>query len=130
MKLTPQRKKGNIGEEYAAKYLKKQGYKILGRNYLKPYGEIDIIASYREYIVFVEVKTRHENSVIAGTQAVNRIKQQRIIKAASSFYSENKLDCNCRFDVCEVIIDAEKLKPIKCIHIKNAFMQEGDYAPL
>ena len=48
---------GDKGEAYAAKYLKKHKYKIIARNYKKPYGEIDIIAENKEVIAFVEVKT-------------------------------------------------------------------------
>ena len=39
---------GDKGEAYAAKYLKKHKYKIIARNYKKPYGEIDIIAENKE----------------------------------------------------------------------------------
>lgn len=49
---------GNAGEEEAASYLKKRGYKILERNYRTKFGEIDIVASKKRAIVFVEVKTR------------------------------------------------------------------------
>ena len=49
---------GDKGEAYAAKYLKKHKYKIIARNYKKPYGEIDIIAENKEVIAFVEVKKR------------------------------------------------------------------------
>ena len=50
--------KGKIGEKYAEKYLKKNGYKILERNMRNEYSEIDIIAESKEYIIFVEVKSR------------------------------------------------------------------------
>jgi putative endonuclease len=44
-------------EENAARYLKKKGYRIIDRNYRTRFGEIDIIARYGEYLVFVEVKS-------------------------------------------------------------------------
>ena len=56
--LTEKRKTGNIGEDAAAKFLRKHGYRILERNYAELGAEIDIIAKNREYYVFVEVKTR------------------------------------------------------------------------
>lgn len=55
--LSSTKQLGNLGEEMAAKYLKKQGYKILDRNFrYKSYGEIDIIAKRREDLHFIEVK--------------------------------------------------------------------------
>lgn len=51
-----------MGEDAAARYLKKKGYKITARNYRTPHGELDIIAENKEYIVFVEVKTRNARS--------------------------------------------------------------------
>lgn len=47
---------GDKGEAYAAKYLKKHKYKIIARNYKKPYGEIDIIAENKEVIAFLRLK--------------------------------------------------------------------------
>ena len=44
MSLFSKKQTGDRGEHYCAKYLKKQGYRILCRNYRKPCGEIDIIA--------------------------------------------------------------------------------------
>ena len=72
---------GDKGEAYAAKYLKKHKYKIIARNYKKPYGEIDIIAENKEVIAFVEVKTRKENSLTQSVDAVNRKKQMKILNA-------------------------------------------------
>ncbi|MCD8026632.1 MAG: YraN family protein [Clostridiales bacterium] len=120
---------GNKGESYAVKFLKKKKYKILERNYSKKYGEIDIIAKDKEYIIFVEVKTRHENPMTSPVDAVDKRKQKRIIKTAAAYLAENRLDVYCRFDVCEVFVNSDNLKLISINYIKNAFKQEGDYAP-
>ena len=120
---------GDKGEEYAVKYLRKQGYKIVVRNYRKRYGEIDIIAENKEYIVFVEVKTRHENSMTQPVDAVDKRKRLRLIKTASAFLSENETEKFCRFDVCEVFVKSESLEFIKINYIENAFEQESGYAP-
>ena len=59
---------GDIGEEVACKYLISRGFTIVDRNYLRPWGEIDIVAKNKELLVFVEVK-----SVSRGTsQALSR----------------------------------------------------------
>ena len=57
MAKTAKRKKGDIGEEVACKYLEKRGYRVVERNYWKPWGEIDIVAENDEKLSFVEVKT-------------------------------------------------------------------------
>ena len=100
---------GNIGETYTVKYLKKHGYKILERNYLKRYGEIDIVAENKEYLVFVEVKTRNINTLVRGGEAVNYHKRQCLIKTALAYLSEHKVDKFCRFDVSEVYVYLDTL---------------------
>lgn len=112
---------GEKGEDYAVKFLKKKKYTIIARNYQKRYGEIDIIAENKDYIVFVEVKTRHENSMTTAADAVDRRKQQRIIKTASLYLAENDTEKFCRFDVCEVYINADNLKLININYIESAF---------
>ena len=71
---------GDKGEAYAAKYLKKHKYKIIARNYKKPYGEIDIIAENKEVIEFVEVKKRKEKTLTQHVATENRKKKVKIIK--------------------------------------------------
>jgi putative endonuclease len=57
VKRTVKREIGDIGEAVACKYLEKRGYRVLERNYLKPWGEIDIIVDKGDLLVFVEVKS-------------------------------------------------------------------------
>ena len=54
---TEKQKIGRIGEDIAVKYLKNKGFTVIGRNYLKKCGEIDIIAKKGETLHFVEVKS-------------------------------------------------------------------------
>ena len=119
---------GNKGEDYTVKYLKKHGYKILERNYLKRFGEIDIIAENKEYLIFVEVKTRNSNAMIRGGEAVNYRKRQCLIKTALSYLAENNIDKFCRFDVAEVYLYNDTLKLESLNYIENAFSLEGNYA--
>ena len=112
---------GEAGEEYAVKFLKKKKYKILERNYRKRYGEIDIIAENKNYIVFVEVKTRHTDSMTSASDAVNRQKQLKIIKTASLYLAENETEKFCRFDVCEVYVNSDNLKLVDINYIEAAF---------
>ena len=107
--------KGNIGEELATNFLKKQKYKILGRNYRNSIGEIDIIAKDKKVVVFVEVKARSSDEFGLPCEAVDYRKQQKIHSVASIFLKEKKLeDCEIRFDVIEVL-DGE------INHIKDCF---------
>lgn len=112
---------GEKGEEYTVKFLEKKKYKILERNYRKRYGEIDIIAENKNYIVFVEVKTRHKDSMTSAADAVNRQKQIRIIKTASLYLAENETEKFCRFDVCEVYVNSDNLKLVDINYIEAAF---------
>lgn len=94
---------GSRGEDAAALYLKRHGYRIVERNFRVPAGEIDIVAGQGDILVFAEVKTRRSDSCGVPAQAVNYYKQQKIIKTAKWFLRQRHLEeCPCRFDVLEV----------------------------
>ena len=114
---------GKIGENAAAKFLKKLGYKILSRNFKNNYGEIDVIAKDNTCTVFVEVKTRTSTDFGYPAEAVDYRKQSKIIKVAQS-YSGVSYNSYIRFDIVEVYIDKYSRKIDKINHIKNAFMQK------
>lgn len=107
---------GNVMEEKAADFLRKEGYRILKRNYRCKVGEIDLIVTDGRYLIFVEVKFR--KNVASGTpqEAVTYYKQRKISKTAAWYLTENGLDLYtpCRFDI--VAIEGERVS-----HIKDAF---------
>mgnify|MGYP004676593163 CR=1 FL=1 len=110
------RETGTHYEERAAAYLEQMGYEILLRNYRCKSGEIDLIARDGEYLVFVEVKYRKDNSSGYSLAAVNPAKQKTICKVARYFLTVeyHNVDIPCRFDVAG--IDGDE------IHwVKNAF---------
>ena len=76
---------GNLGEDIAAQYLTSLGYEIIERNYTVKGGEIDIIATLGEMLVFVEVKARGKNALLSPAFAVDIHKQKKILKT-SQFY--------------------------------------------
>ena len=117
---------GDIGEEYAVNYLKKHRYKILSRNYRKRFGEIDIIAEKKGTVAFVEVKTRHENPLTRPFEAVDTKKLEKIYRTSLAYIYENDLDCQYRFDVCEVYVNRDTLKLIQINYFDNAFIPESD----
>ena len=95
---------GGIGERKAERYLKKNKYKILAKNYTTHFGEIDIIAkSKEEEIIFIEVKTRKDDYFGRPSEAVNKIKQEKYVLVAKEYLLKTKnQEAKCRFDVIEV----------------------------
>lgn len=115
--MTRKREVGDFGEEITSKYLEKNGYRILGRNYSKPFGEIDIIAIKGDVISFVEVKTRKSDDFAYAAEAVGYYKQERIKRASQAFLMERKLTIFLiSFDISEVYLDTRKIN-----YIENAF---------
>lgn len=95
---------GETGEDLAANTLKKQGYKILERNYRTPLGEIDLIARHRGAVVFIEVKTRTSDRFGAGQESVHHAKQARLRKLADYYLKQKRLgEVDVRFDVVGIL---------------------------
>ena len=122
--LTERRKIGNVGERAAAKFLKKNGYKVLEKNYVALGYEIDIIAQDREHTVFCEVKTRtvgKENpKEPRPASAVTPQKQRKIITSAKHYSIANAIKKKMRFDVIEVFVNDEK-RVTDIRHLVGAF---------
>jgi len=113
---------GRFGEQTAADYLKKKHYKIIGLNYSCRFGEIDIIAQDKKYIVFLEVKLRKSDKFAEAKEFVTYTKQEKIIKTASLWLSQNETELQPRFDVIEIYApEGISSKSIKINHIENAF---------
>jgi len=97
------RKKGKKGEDIAAACLKKEGYRIVERNYRCRYGEVDIIAMDKKDVVFVEVKGRESDTFGSPEEAVGPAKQKKISKVALHYLQEKGLgDHNARFDAVAI----------------------------
>ncbi|WP_461255344.1 YraN family protein [Treponema sp. R80B11-R83G3] len=109
---------GKVGEEKAAAALEAAGMKIINKNYRSKTGEIDIIALDSETIVFVEVKTWSSLGMEDLQYSIDIKKQNKIIKTAKYFLSENRKYSNMtiRFDVIFV-------KKNTTIHLASAFTE-------
>ena len=109
---------GRTGEDRAADHLAGRGFRILERNYSAPYGEIDLIALDGDTVVFVEVKTRTTDAYGAPELAVDRRKQERMVKAALGYLKRRNLhQMPCRFDVVAISgMDGGTVQ-----HIRHAF---------
>lgn len=114
------REKGKFGEDAALDYLIKNGYTVLDRNYRTRYGEIDIIARDESYISFIEVKSRKDFTMGLPCEAVNSLKQRKIVRMALLYIAQNNLpNENFRFDVVELVVSFDEIKYIRLI--KDAF---------
>ena len=106
---------GYIGEEEVAEYLENNGYKIITRNFRCKLGEIDIIATDKDYICFIEVKKRNSADFGSPLEAITPSKIRKLTMTAQIYIKLNNLyDKNVRFDVVGVLGDKIEL-------IKNAF---------
>ncbi len=110
---------GNIGENYTAKFLEKNGCEILKRNFTIKGGEIDIVAKKGDIIHFVEVKTRKPNPLVTGDEAIRPEKIKHIIKTAKVYVNRFNIDCSCVFDVAVVEVTGTKVTGFK--YIQRAF---------
>lgn len=110
---------GCDGEELAAEFLRKKGYSIIARNYKTHIGEIDIIAKDGDTTVFIEVKTRANDSFGYPFEAVNKSKRQKLKNLALLFLKTHPKECRGRFDVISISHAKNGEKSIE--HIKDAF---------
>ena len=112
---------GQLGERFAANFLRKKGYAILAANFKTRFGEIDLIVQKDNILAFVEVKTRSEGSLFSPAEAVDYKKQNRIIKAAIEYITTYGYTLQPRFDVIEVFVagDPPVLKTVN--HLESAF---------
>jgi putative endonuclease len=110
---------GRRGERAAEKYLRRNGYRIVARNFRAAGAEIDIVAMDGETLVFVEVKTRRSRDAGAPEEAVDERKQKQIRRAAEIFATRYRADeVTMRFDI--IAIDASG-KRLEIELLRNAF---------
>jgi putative endonuclease len=95
---------GRRGEEIAARYLRRCGYRILARNFRAAGAEIDLVAADGETLVFVEVKTRSSAEFGTPAEAVDARKAERIRRAAGIYLRRARAGPRpARFDVVAII---------------------------
>ncbi|MFH1736265.1 MAG: YraN family protein [Actinomycetota bacterium] len=120
---------GRYGESLATSYLRREGYQILGRNYRAKIGELDLIAAKGHTLVFVEVKTRTETSFAEPFEAVDRKKQQKLLKLADGYLAYGGMRnlgtafSDTRLDVISILMSKDGVvKSLK--HIRDAFSDD------
>ncbi|MBW3541984.1 MAG: YraN family protein [Planctomycetes bacterium] len=116
---------GDRGERAAARFLRRQGLKILARQCSSRLGEIDVIARDGDCVVFVEVKTRRSSAAGDPVEAVTFGKQKQLTRVALSWLkSRGLLEHRARFDIVAVLWPEGARKP-EIRHYRNAFEPIG-----
>lgn len=93
---------GAWGEALAAEYLRQKRYTLVAANYRCKFGEIDLIAKDKKYLVFVEVKLRKNAAFAQAREFVDHRKQDRIRVTASIYLETHPTELQPRFDVIEI----------------------------
>ncbi|MDE1925303.1 MAG: YraN family protein [Patescibacteria group bacterium] len=103
MSKTKKRKIGDLGEEITCKFLKNKDYKVLERNYWKPWGEIDIVAEKANLLRFIEVKTvsreisngiSREPTQVRPEENFHPVKLKRLHRAIQTYLLDHKISEN------------------------------------
>ncbi|MEM9353617.1 MAG: YraN family protein [Planctomycetota bacterium] len=112
---------GELGERAAATHLRRSGLRIVTTRRRNRFGEIDIVALDGETVVFVEVKTRRNESLARPIDAVDQRRQDRLVRASLAFLKSHRLlDYPSRYDVVEVLWPKGDKRP-QVRHHANAF---------
>ena len=135
MSETQKQALGRLGEDLAADFLEKNGYRIVRRNQRFGKNELDIVCEDDNFIVFVEVKTRsclYPESGDFGipSRAVDEGKRKNTVKASRDYMAQNYINKQPRIDVIEVYMLEQKSEfktptVLKINHIRNAFDARG-----
>jgi putative endonuclease len=124
-KLSSKKPLGQRGEDAAAKYLKRKGYRILARHVDSRLGELDIIAVDERTVVFIEVKTRTTTDAGHPAEAIDEFKQRRMTQAALAYLKAHRLlDHAARFDVVAITWADQATCPT-IEHFENALSPVG-----
>jgi putative endonuclease len=119
--VVPAKSLGRRGEREAERLLLRKGMFIVARGYSDLGAEIDLIAVDGRTVVFVEVKTRTSDAAGMPTDAVDEVKQQKIVRAATAFLHRHQLlDERARFDVVSIYWPNLRIRP-QLTHYEHAF---------
>ena len=118
---------GTRSERAAARYLKRQGFRILARNYSCPHGELDLVAVEGRCVVFVEVRSTGGDDPLRPALSVDEQKQRRLTDLALYYLRQHRLlDCMARFDVLAISWPPGRREPV-IVHYRQAFEAVGRF---
>jgi len=114
------RETGILGEQLASDYLKKHGYRILEANYRCREGEIDLVAQHKDYLVFIEVRTKRSLAFGTPEESITAAKREKL-RTVAAHYQQNhdNLPQLWRIDVVAIELDS-KGRPSRIELIENA----------
>ncbi len=116
------RLRGRWGEEQAAEYLRRKGFRVTDVNWKCRFGEIDLIAEDGVYLCFVEVKLRKTAAYGSAAAFVDWRKQQRLRTAAELYLAGHPTGLQPRFDVIEIYApQGTDTENPGIFHLENAF---------
>ena len=120
--LSDRRRLGQWGEKRCERYLKKKGFKRLARNFSCKSGEIDLVmVDSNGAVVFIEVKTRADESLTPTETVVTLAKKDRLNRAARYFLASHNIENRpFRFDVVTIVLGQKG--PAQIRHYENAFV--------
>lgn len=110
---------GQKGEQIAQLFLKNKGYLILHTNFRFQHKEVDIICTYKDTLVFCEIKTRTSKMFGYPEEAVTKRKQQYLKLCAENYMLQNPRYTKLRFDIVSIILNNHKVEEI--FHLEDAF---------
>ena len=127
MRVMNRQEVGKLGEKEARKFLKKRGYRIRETGFRCPHGEIDIIAQRKDWLVFVEVRTKSNLDFGTPEESITQAKKKKLISLALTYTSTHQdLPSLWRIDVVAIELDDKgKLKRIELI--ENAVEQDSRF---
>ena len=112
---------GQLGEKLAAEFLKKNNYRIVEKNYRCPHGEIDIIATKKDTLIFVEVRTKASSIFGTPEESITAPKKEKLVSSALYYCSSHPdLPENWRIDFIAVELDRDQAKLKRIEHMENA----------
>ncbi len=115
---------GILGEKLAKDFLKKRGYRIIETNYRCPEGEIDIVARHKDFLVFVEVRTKTSREFGSPEESITPAKREKLRTTAAQYQqSHDNLPPSWRIDVVAVELNRDG-KPSRMELIENAVGEE------
>ena len=110
---------GNWVEQIAADHLVSNNFSIVHRNWKWGNAEVDIIAQQKQFLIFIEVKTRSSSKFGFPERAVNKAKQQQYVQLAKAYIEKEKWNLDVRFDIISIIKISDQTFELE--HIKDAF---------
>lgn len=119
--LNPAHALGRWGEDQAARYMTRHGWRVLARNYRFGRREVDLVVRKGVVVAFVEVKTRAGTGFGSPQAAITHLKRREIEAVATQFLASHRLeDVEVRFDAVGIVLDRDR-RTLRLEHVADAW---------